>query len=111
MMMPDAARAFVEEQKVVAYLLNDIHPQGRSKARFFRSFGFIPEQWTELAHALSAHARQGELVSTLVLSDSVQYAIEGILKTPDGREPRIRTVWEVRSDDSPARLITAYPSR
>ncbi len=109
--MPDAARAFVEEKKVTGYLLNDTHPQGRSKARFFRTFGFAPERWEELADALVAQARQGALVSTLTLPDSTQYAVEGTLTTPDGRAPRVRTVWETRPETLPPRLITAYPAR
>lgn len=111
MALPNAAQAYVEENKIRGYLLNDSHPQGRTKAVFFRAFGFTPAQWEELADALCAQGRQGSIVNTLSLPDSVQYAVEGDMVAPDGRTPRVRTVWETRPDDPRPRLITAYPAR
>lgn len=108
--LPNAAQAYVEEKKVTDYLLNDAHPQGRSKARFFRAFGFVPEHWEGLADALCAQGWQGTVVSTLVLPDGRQYAVEGELAAPDGRRPRVRTVWETRLEDTRPPLITAYPA-
>jgi len=92
--LPNAVQAYVEEKKITGYLLSDTHPQGRSKAVFFRAFGFVPAQWQELAAALVAQGAAGTVVSTLVLPDSTQYAVEGELSALDGRAPR---------------LITAYP--
>ena len=40
MMLPDADRARVERTKLTDYLLSLSHPDGRSKAQFFMSFGF-----------------------------------------------------------------------
>ena len=107
--LPNAVQAYVEEKKITGYLLSDTHPQGRSKAVFFRAFGFVPAQWQELAAALVAQGAAGTVVSTLVRPDSTQYAVEGELSALDGRAPRIRTVWEVRPEDARPRLITAYP--
>ena len=39
-----------------------------------------------------------------------KYEIEGPLKTPDERNPRIWTVWQIDKDRLAPRLITAYPS-
>jgi len=38
-----------------------------------------------------------------------RYEIDGELKAPDGRQPRIRTVWQVDEGGIAPRLITAYP--
>lgn len=111
MPLPSVPPPFVEEKKVTNYLLSDTHPQGRSKSHFFRAFGFTPEQWQQFADALCVQGTQGESVGTVALPDSVQYVIEGELISPDGRTPRIRTVWETRSTDPCPRLITAYPAR
>jgi uncharacterized protein DUF6883 len=42
----------VERDKVVEYLMNLRHHEGASKARFFLSLGFRPEDWQVLAKAL-----------------------------------------------------------
>jgi hypothetical protein len=38
-----------------------------------------------------------------------RYTVEGKILSPDGRNPRIRTVWLIETGRSGARLITAYP--
>ena len=38
-----------------------------------------------------------------------RYEVEGSLKTPDGREPFIRSVWQFDKGEVAPRLITAYP--
>ena len=35
--------------------------------------------------------------------------VEGELKAPDGRQPRVRTVWQLDHGQVAPRLITAYP--
>jgi len=56
MSMPNADRAVVTERKVVGYLLNEEHPDGRPKSAFFGSCGFHPRNWDLLAGALREHA-------------------------------------------------------
>jgi hypothetical protein len=38
-----------------------------------------------------------------------RYEVEGELETPDGRRPRVRTVWQVDEGQQAPRLITAHP--
>jgi hypothetical protein len=38
-----------------------------------------------------------------------RYEVEGSLRTPDSRNPHIRTVWQVDKGQLAPRLITAYP--
>ena len=38
-----------------------------------------------------------------------RYEVEGELLAPDGRRPRVRTVWQVDTGQIAPRLITAYP--
>lgn len=109
--LPDAAYAFVEEKKITGYWPSDSYPQGRSKARYFRAFGFAPERWEDLAAALCRQGAEGKIVGTLNLADSTQYSVEGALTAPDGRCPQVRTVWETRPSAMRPRLITAYPAR
>jgi len=81
---------------------------GPSRASFARS---APERWQQLVDALCAQGTQGDSVDTITLPGSVQYVIEGELAAPDGRTPRIRTVWETQATNPRPRLVTAYPAR
>jgi hypothetical protein len=49
MVLPLAENAFVDQSKIVDYLLSMTHPDGQAKARFFIAFGFHPSQWRQLA--------------------------------------------------------------
>lgn len=109
--LPYAGLAYVEQQKVTEYLLALGHPDGHDKAVYFMSFGFRVEEWEALSEALLRHARENELVDEERTPFGVQYVVEGPLRTPDGRMPTIRSVWEVRLGARRARLVTAYPAR
>ena len=110
MRLPNAEQARVDRAKVVDYLLATEHDVGQHKARLFLRFGFTPEHWEDLAEALRVHAVTNEVVGDGQTSSGVNYVVDGILISPDGRNPNVRTVWEVRSDDPSPRLVTAYPA-
>jgi hypothetical protein len=110
--LPKVEQAVVPEAKVVGYLLNILHPKGRSKARFFLLFGFTREKWTVLADALREHAQTNPL--SAVEEDpefGIRYVVEGEIDAPDGRRPRVRVVWFIDAADvtRTPRLVTAYP--
>jgi len=109
MRMPNADRALVEKSKVVDYLLNEAHRYGASKARFFTGFGFTVDRWEVLAEALREHARTGEVSKMKQSRFGTRYEVEGELVAPDGRRPRIVTVWQLDAGKATPRLITAYP--
>lgn len=109
MNLPHAERARVERKKIVEYLLSSSHPDGGSKARFFSRFGFAVTQWRVLAEALKGHGRTYSVVSSVASKHGTRYTVDGYLSTPDGREPKIRTVWLLAKRSKSARLITAYP--
>ncbi len=109
MKLPNADLVLVEEEKVVGYLLNYPHRYGASKARFFGDFGFSAENWQVLAEALRAHGRAHEVPKTKETPFGPRYEVEGRLDSPDGRQPRLRTVWQLDAGQIAPRLITAYP--
>lgn len=109
MRLPNADQANVHREKITEYLLSTDHPDGRSKARFFTKFGFSLVNWEILAEALRKHAIDYPIVKAVESDFGTRYTVEGELETPDGRRPRVRTVWiPGRGSESP-RLITAYP--
>ena len=110
MRLPNAHLAIVEEQKVIGYLLNPAHRSGASKAHFFLQFGFRLDAWGTLADALREHGRHCEVSGERETGFGPRYDVNGPLKTPDGRNPQVRTVWQIDHDHVAPRLITAYRS-
>ena len=109
MKLPHTAKAIVERDKILVYLLNPEHRIGASKAHFFSRFGFSAEKWEQLAKALLVHGQTHEVKRVRETDFGPRYEIEGALKTPDGRAPFIRSVWQFDKGAVAPRLITAYP--
>ena len=111
MKLPSRQRAYIERAKITEYLLSATSPRGRAKAKFFVRFGFSVERWPEFADALRMHGRDGSVAR---VSDSVhgnRYYVEGTIRTPDGRNPRVVTVWQLDTGNDSPRLITAFPAK
>jgi hypothetical protein len=109
MKLPNAHLAVVEQEKITEYLLNEAHRYGASKARFFAALGFRLDAWEVLAEALHHHGQQHEVSTVRETGFGPRYGVDGELKTPSGRKPRVRTVWQLDHGDVAPRLITAYP--
>ncbi len=109
MKLPNADKVVVEREKIVDYLLNANHRYGASKARFFSKFGFHAEKWAQLAQALRRHGQSHEVRRARETGFGPRYEVEGELSAPDGRSPRVRTVWQLDHGEVAPRLITAYP--
>ena len=107
--LPNADKAIVERDKILGYLMNIEHRIGASKAHFFSSFGFSAVKWEQLAKALLVHGQTHDVKRVRETNFGPRYEIEGALKTPDGREPFIRSVWQFDKGEVAPRLITAYP--
>ena len=108
MMLPDAERASVDRAKITDYLLSLSHPDGSIKAAFFMRFGFRTEDWETLAAALKEVGTSNPVTDSVESPHGTRYTVDGSLRSPDGRAPRVRTVWIVDSGNLP-RLITAHP--
>lgn len=95
--------------KIGGYLLNRVHPDGGSKARFLELFGFSASAPDILAEALLSHAKPEHFAREGVtpLGDR-KLVYEGPLHAPNGRSPSVRTVWRVLPDGT-ALLVTAVP--
>jgi hypothetical protein len=106
--LPDAAEAYVEERKILEYLLDVYHEFGGPKARFFLNHGFSRTSWETFAAALISHATRNDVVEAEHTRFGVIYEVRCALHTPDGANPCIRTIRERRSGRRP-RLVTAYP--
>lgn len=107
--LPNSISAWVEEKKVLKYLLDLSHAEGGPKAKFFQARGFTEADWEGLADALRHHARHNEVSRKKVTEFATNYSLDCQVPTPDQSNPCIRTVWEIRPEDPRPRLVTAHP--
>jgi hypothetical protein len=108
MKLPNAELAVVEQEKICGYLLNARHRYGASKAKYFGEFGFTLDSWEVLADALREHGQQHEVSKQKETGFGPRYEVDGELVAPDGRRPRVRTVWQVDHGETAPRLIPAH---
>lgn len=108
--LPGVDCAVVEEEKIVAYLLNAEHPQGKSKARFFLGHGALAADWQSMRQVLLMHARNNPVAKVRTSPYGDLYQVDCSVALPDGVAFCIRTVWEIRPEQACPRLVTAHPN-
>lgn len=111
MRLPNAHLAWIDRPKITNYLLSSVNPRGRAKANFFLRFGFSTDRWEEFSDALRRQAASYEVTRVVETPYGPRYHIDGAIETPDGRNPRVRTVWQIDLGHNYPRFITAHPRR
>jgi len=106
--MPRADEAEVPSNKILGYLLDLGHSVGRFKARVFRGLGYDERNSNLLVEQLLEIARSEDYLNSTFSAHGQKYIIDGVLKTPSGRDAKVRTVWIIEGEASP-RFVTAYP--
>ncbi len=107
--LPNAHLAIVDREKITDYLLNPAHPDNGGKAKFFLGLGFTAEQWQVFAEALRTLAGSFRVIELVESPHGIKYIVIGLIETPSGRSPNVRTVWIVDKGNDKPRLVTAYP--
>jgi hypothetical protein len=105
--LTNATLAIVEEYKVRDYLLNS-PPKNGGKAAYFLGFGFQPEKWAAMRDALIEHPAINHISGTSRSRHGTKHVVRCSIRTPDGRNPCVTTVWIVEGN-RPPRLVTSYP--
>lgn len=109
MRIPNAEHAIIDQQKLVAYLLNTEHRRGGSKAALLGMFGYTPANWEQLA----ADLRRDHLSAAVTVESDTpygrRYEIRATLATPSGRPLTVRSIWQIDLGTTAPRLITLYP--
>jgi filamentous hemagglutinin len=95
--------------KITQYLLNDEHPQGGLKSKFLKGFGFSRHRPDELKEALEAHPIKNVLSRTEATDWGIRFVIDCSIDSPDGRNPCIRTVWQLEENSGHPKFVTAFP--
>ncbi len=109
--LPNAHLTWIEQEKISDYLLSSTNPRGKAKADFFLSFGFSLARWEQLAEALRRHATSHAVARVVETAYGPRYHVDGEIETPDGRNPLVRTVWQIDLGSDYPRFITAHPYR
>ena len=109
MPIPEADTAFVPHEKLSDYLLNDQHPVGASKAKWFRSLGYDPANVGVLEQDLLRMVQTSADYDEKSSLFGTKYVVSGKISTPNGVDANVTTVWIVEPTDKRPRLVTAYP--
>jgi hypothetical protein len=109
MPIPHAETAYVPLEKLSGYLLDEDHPVGGSKARWFRGRGYDPSDAAALERDLLKVVQSSENYTEKSSSFGKKYVVSGKITSPQGTEGNVVTVWIVESIDNKPRLVTAYP--
>jgi hypothetical protein len=109
MELPNKHTAYIPSEKITEYLLSESHAVGKSKAKFFRSFGFEEANMNQFEQRLLHIAHTGSVSEIKETTFGVKYIIDGTLETPRGAIIPLRTVWIIETGEEQPRFITAYP--
>jgi hypothetical protein len=110
MELPNKSRAQVPLEKITNYLLSETHAVGKSKARYFRSYGFDHETASDLAQGLLEIAQNAPVDSFERSPYGTKYIVDGELETPNGVMIHVRTIWIIENNTEIPRFVTAYPA-
>jgi hypothetical protein len=110
MKLPNREFAYVPQSKLEDYLLSETHVVGRSKAEFFRKFGFDETNLDLLEQGLITIAQTQEVKEEISSPHGKKYVIDGSLLTPIRRSVKVKTVWIIDKGQHNPRFITAYPN-
>ena len=100
----------IAEDKITRYLLEETHPKGGTKARFFGRFGFGWHAPHLLLEALRRHPDMNAVVSVTKTAFGTKSVVQCSMMSPDGRNPCIRSVWLRDIGSDVQRFVTAYPT-
>lgn len=109
MKLPNCEQAFIPTAKLDDYLLADTHPTGRLKAKFFKGLGFSKGNRQELEQQLLHIAQHSSVAGKSTSPHGEKFIIDGALRTTQGADATVRTVWIIDIGEHRPRFITAYP--
>jgi hypothetical protein len=111
MHLPDSDNCIVPNAKISDYLLNEQHPEGGPKAKFFKSFGFDVDDIGQLQTALLRHGREREIKTEIATKFGKKFILHCEIATPDTRNPCVVSVWFIKVQDTQPTFVTAYPAK
>lgn len=109
MKLPNGDKAIIPKDKLTDYLLSEIHTDGKSKAKFFRKFGFNEANVNLLEKSLLKIAKSEDIIDEITSLFGIKYVVDGKLKNPAKKAVQVRTIWIIEKGQNRPRFITGYP--
>jgi|SRR6476646_6323906 len=107
MKLPNGDQAEISMQKLVDYCLNPDHPSGKHKARVFESaLNITASNANFLRELVQRAAVEGEVVQQDATAFGQVFKVDWIV--PDTNGVELRTIWEIRTNNSNPRLVSAF---
>jgi hypothetical protein len=100
----------IRAAKIGGYLLDEDHPSGGAKARFFISVGFDILNPMVFEAALLRHPLDNDVWKTLETPYGTKSVVKCRLMTPNGKNPCVLTIWFKPNGSTAHRLVSAYPT-
>ena len=101
----------IASEKLRDYALNDLSPDGTSKAHYLADIGYEQDTWRQLEHDLRTQHFSLECQPGRPSRYGRKYEICAPLRGPNGQQRWLRTVWMIRHGETSARLITLIPEK
>jgi|SRR6185437_16358963 len=108
MLLPNANRAIIKEEKITDYVLNFDHFEGKNKARVFSSvLGLKKENADFLINAIRAAILINDAVKQSESAFGIKYTVDFDLIF-EKKRTRVRTGWLIENGNDIPRLITCF---
>lgn len=108
MKLPNADQAVVDIAKLRDYCLNPLHPEGKHKARVFRSaLGFTEADAERLREMILAAIISNDATVQSTTPFGQRFTLDFETTQPGG-SARIRTAWMIRLEEEVPRLTSCY---
>lgn len=109
MKLPGKEKAYIPQEKLTKYLFSELHPVGRSKAKYFRKYGFDKKTVRIFEKALLSLLETNDVMNMVELPFGKNYKVRGKIKTPIDTTIEIVTIWFIQTGTEIPRFVTAYP--
>ncbi len=109
MKLPNGEYAVVQRRKSSITCLTWNIATAQARHDFSRSSGSAPKRGRNWPLPCEKHGCQNEVSKTVETGFGPLFEVEGDLTAPDGRRPRVCSVWQLDQGETLPRLITAYP--
>lgn len=109
MKLPNFRNVVIPKEKLTDYLLSATHPEGHSKAKAFRRWGFDETNIGELEYAFRKIACTRKIINTIPTPYGKKYVVNGKIQIPRGGGRNVKTIWIVEFNQQNPRFISAYP--
>ncbi len=108
MLLPNANKAIIKEEKITEYVLNFDHFEGKNKARVFSSvLGLKKENADYLINAIRTAILINDAVKQSESAFGIKYSVEFDLIFKK-KIARVRTGWLIEKGNNIPRLITCF---